>query len=71
MCKKIFEIIIFTLFSLALLILSISLYIKFLWPQADYEQIIMTLHDLTPQIISENIFLSDIFGGLATFIILW
>ena len=52
--KKFLDIIVWILFSLILLILSVLLYIKYLWPDADYEQIVFTIQDTPITIILDN-----------------
>jgi hypothetical protein len=52
--KKLFDIIILSFLALTILVLSILLYIKWMWPYADYEQISMTMKDLTPQVVIAN-----------------
>lgn len=69
--KKCFSILVFILLTVSLLVLSVLLYVKYLWPNTDFEQLIITLHDLTPDVIRTNVFLSDYFFGLLFFIITW
>ena len=69
--KNLVSILIFIIFTLSLLELSVLLYIKYLWPNADYEQLMNTLHDLTPEIIRNNIYVSDYIFGLLFFILVW
>lgn len=69
--RKITEIFIFIIFTLTLLFASISLYVKYIYPDADFEQIFYTLRDLTPDVIKNNIYPKDIFYGLLAFILIW
>lgn len=69
--KKALNLLVFAVFTFCMLFFSALLYIKYLWPNADYEQIINTVKDLTPNVIEENIYPSDIFFGLLFFIIVW
>ena len=71
MFKKALNLLIFALFTFCLLFFSVLLYIKYLWPNADYEQIINTIKDLTFNVIKENTYPSDIFFSLLFFIIIW
>lgn len=69
--QKITDIFVAVLFSLSLLILSIVVYVKYLWPDADFEQIMYTLCDLTPAVIKENSYFMDYILSLLLFIIVW
>ena len=69
--KKHISTLILIIFSLSLLVLSILLYVKYLWPNTDYEQLINTLYDLTPEVIRTNIYAKDYFWGLLFFIVVW
>lgn len=69
--KKLADIFVFIIFSLTLLFSSIFAYIKYLWPEADFEQFFYTMRDLTPDIIQNNIYPKDIFYGLLLFILIW
>ncbi len=69
--KKFLDIIVWILFSLILLILSVLLYIKYLWPDADYEQIVFTIQDTPITIILDNIVYQDIIFGFLFFVIVF
>jgi len=69
--KKYISTLIFIIFSLSLLPLSVLLYIKYLWINLDYEQLLNTLHDLTPHVIRTNIYLNDYICGLLFFVLVW
>lgn len=69
--KKIAELIILTVLTLSLLIFSVFLYVRYLWPNAYFDQIYGTIKDLDYSILSKNIYPKDIFFGLLTFIITW
>ena len=49
--KKISELLPVTFLTLATLILSALLYARYLYPDADYEQIAITIEHLTPKVI--------------------
>lgn len=69
--KKYLSILIFIIFSLSLLSLSFMLYIKYLWPNADYEQLKNTLLDLTPDVLRNSTYFSDYLCGMLFFIVVW
>ena len=54
---------------ISLFCLSILLYIKYLWPDADFLQISNTIKTLTFKDLQENIYPTDIFYGLIFFLI--
>lgn len=69
--KKTTKTVIQLLLTLSLLSLSILLYIKYLWPDAYFEQIYQTILALNYDILLRNIYIKDICFGLFTFIIIW
>jgi len=71
MFKKALNLLIFIVFTFSMLVFSVLLYVKYLWPNADYEQIMTTLKDLTFKVIQTNIYPSDIFFSLLFFLIFW
>lgn len=71
MLKRALNLLIFTIFTFTMLVFSVLLYVKYLWPTADYEQIMATIKDLTPDVIETNIYPKDIFFALLFFIIFW
>ena len=55
--------------GICLLITSVLLYVKYLYPYASFEQILHVMVTLTPDVIRENISLKDYLIGLAFFAI--
>ena len=71
MFKRALNLLIFIIFTFTMLVFSVLLYVKYLWPAADYEQIMATVKDLTPDVIKTNIYPKDIFFAFLFFIIFW
>ncbi len=69
--KSIASILIITFLSISTLALSIMLYARYLYPDADYIQIALTVMTLSPDVIKTNISLTDYILGLSFFIIVW
>jgi hypothetical protein len=67
--KKIIDIVVLIVLSLITLLFSILIYVKFLWPYADYEQIRITINGLTPNVIRDNIYPMDYVWGSLFFVI--
>lgn len=68
---KIFDFIIWVLFGFIVFLFSILLYIKYLWPSADYEQIISTIRDTQLRIIFNNMVYYDFIFGFLFFVIVF
>ena len=63
--NKIADILVLLLLSFILLVFSVLLYVKFLWPYADYEQIMITIRDTTLEVFLSNAVVLDyVLGGL-------
>ena len=60
-----------TFLSISTLALSVMLYARYLYPDADYIQIALTVMTLSPDVIKENISITDYIFGLSYFIIIW
>ena len=58
-----------TLLSVTALALSVLLYARWLYPNADYIQIVITVLNLSPDVIKETIIPSDYAWGLLFFIL--
>ncbi len=71
MIKKITDTLIFSLFTFSIIVLSMALYIRYLWPSVDFEQIINTARDLTLDVIKQSIYPKDILFAFLPFIIIW
>jgi len=69
--KKTTELFILTLLTLGLLIFSVLLYVKYLWPNAYFEQILSTIKSLDAKILRNNVYPKDIFWGILPFLIIW
>jgi len=69
--KKTTELFILILLTIGLLILSVLLYVKYLWPNAYFEQIFSTIRSLDANILRHNVYLKDIFWSLLFFLIAW
>ena len=69
--NKILDIVVLILFSIIVLMLSVLLYIKYLWPIADFEQIISTIQDTSLRVILDNIVYQDVIFGLLFFVIVF
>ncbi|MBO5442041.1 MAG: LTA synthase family protein, partial [Alphaproteobacteria bacterium] len=69
--KKIAEIITLILLVFATLTLSVLLYARFLYPDADYEQITITVEHLTPKVIFAALSLKDYILALLFFIFIY
>ena len=69
--KKISEIIILILLVFATLTLSVLLYARFLYPDADYEQIAITIEHLTPKVICAALSLKDYILALLFFVFIY
>lgn len=69
--KKTAGLLVLIILTTSLLILSMLLYIRYLWPNAYFDQIRSTLRDLDYNILHNNIYPKDIFWGLLTFLIAW
>ena len=69
--QKLFTLLTIAFLSVATLVLSILLYARYLYPEADYTQIILTIYNLTPDIIQESIYPTDYVYALLFFIIIW
>lgn len=67
--KKIIEVVVLFLLAFITLLFSILIYVKFLWPNADYEQIRITINGLTPNVIRDNIYPMDYVWGSLFFVI--
>ena len=67
--KKIIEVVVLFLLAFITLLFSILIYVKFLWPNADYEQIRITINGLTPNVIRDNIYPMDYVWGCLFFVI--
>lgn len=67
--NKIADILVFFGLSFVLVLFSVLLYVKYLWPYADYEQIMSTLQDTSIDVILDNAVALDFVLGLLFFII--
>lgn len=67
--KKIFEVVVLILLALITLLFSILIYVKHLWPNANYEQIRVTIDGLTLNVIRDNIYPMDYVWGCLFFVI--
>lgn len=69
--KKIFNIIVFIFLAYTSLYLSVFLYIRYLWPNATYEQIIMTIRDVSPRVMANNITVIDYVLAFLFFVVVY
>ena len=69
--KKLLDLIILCFLATSTLILSVLLYIKWIWPDADFEQISMTAKDLTLRVIVANTTIWDYLLAFLFFIIIF
>lgn len=69
--KKLLDLIILCFLATSTLILSVLLYIKWIWPDADFEQISMTAKDLTFRVIVANTTIWDYLLAFLFFIIIF
>ena len=69
--KKIFDLTVLSFLAVVTFIFSILLYIKWVWPNADFEQITMTIKDLTPRVIAANTTVWDYVFAFLFFVIVF
>ena len=69
--KKLFDLVILSFLAIATFVFSIYIYVKWMWPNADFEQISMTIKDLTPHVIAANTTTSDYVFGFLFFVIIF
>ena len=69
--KSISSILTICYLSITTLALSVFLYARYLYPDADYIQIALTIMTLSPDVIKENITVTDYIFGLSFFFIVW
>ena len=63
--KKVIDVLVLIILAIVTLLFSILIYVKYLWPNADYEQIWITIDGLTMDVIKNNVFPMDyVWGGL-------
>lgn len=69
--KTLLSYLIIAFLSAAALALSALLYARYLYPDADYTQIMLTLYSLSPDVIKQSIYPSDYLKALIFFFIVW
>lgn len=52
--RKLFDLFVLIFLALSTLVFSVLIYVVWIWPNVDFEQIFMTAKDLTPQIVATN-----------------
>ena len=57
--KRLFDLFVLIFLTLSTLTFSVLVYVMWIWPHIDFEQIFMTAKDLTPRIIATNATLWD------------
>ncbi len=45
--------------ALAVVVFSVLMYIRYLWPETDFEQLLVTLNDLSLKVLVSNASLKD------------
>lgn len=68
---KLFEVVVLIFSCVSILVLSVLLYVKRLWPDADYEQIRMTMRDISLDLIIRNTVVMDYVWGFLFFAIVF
>lgn len=71
MLKKITDYLSLIVLAFATLFLSALLYIRYLWPQADFESIMITIREITPRVIIESITPRDYALAFVPFVIIF
>lgn len=69
--NKIFSILNLLYLTFACCCLSVLLYIRQMWPNASYEQILITLNDLSLDMIISNVSSADYFGAFLFFAVIY
>lgn len=69
--KKLFDLTVLCFLAISTMIFSIMLYIRWIWPDADFEQILMTIKDLTPRVIVANTTVKDYVLAFLFFIVIF
>ncbi|MCM1323739.1 MAG: LTA synthase family protein [Acetobacter sp.] len=69
--KKVIDFCVLLFLGFSCLTFSILLYARQIWPDADYEQILITLESLSFDIVKTNTVMSDYFWALLFFIIIF
>ena len=67
--KKCLDIVVLFFLAIVTFVFSILIYVRFLWPNADFEQIMMTINDLTPKVFADNVYLKDYIWGMLFFVL--
>ena len=67
--KKCLDIVVLFFLAIVTFVFSILIYVRFLWPNADFEQIMMTIKDLSPKMLVDNVYLKDYIWGLLFFVV--
>ncbi|MBR5598549.1 MAG: LTA synthase family protein [Alphaproteobacteria bacterium] len=71
MLGRFFEVIVAILLAVVTIVLSVLIYVKRLWPNADYEQIMNTLKDISLNVIVDNAYPMDYFWGFLFVVIVF
>lgn len=69
--RKLFDLFVLIFLALSTLTFSVLVYVMWIWPHIDFEQIFMTAKDLTPRIIASNATLWDYFFSFLFFTIIY
>ncbi len=69
--KKLFDLTVLSFLAATTIVFSVLLYIKWVWPNADFEQISMTIKDLTPRVFAANTTIWDYVFGFLFFVIIF
>ena len=57
--------------ALAVVVFSVLMYIRYLWPETDFEQLLVTLNDLSLKVLVSNASLKDFIYSFAAFAALY
>ena len=69
--KKIIDILVLVFLAAILFVFSVLLYVRYLWPNASYEQIMMTLRDISPDMLDDNTVVKDYVLGCLFFVVVF
>lgn len=67
--KSIIEILVLLFLAFCIAFFSVLLYVRYIWPYIDYEQILVTMHNLSPHFITDNATSADYFYAFIFFIV--